>query len=111
MKKQTLMIAGMTAMFYLTGCDVKDPQQLSQIESDQVKPNVVPEGFKKIISIAKKGDVVIGISTSGTSENVVNALQVASSLGCITIALSGQNAEKVNKISDITLAIFFDFLR
>ena len=79
-----------------------DSSTLTSISNDYGFSNVF---VRQVKAIAKKGDVVIGISTSGTSENVVNALQVASSLGCITIALSGQNAEKVNKISDITLAV------
>lgn len=60
MKKQTLMVAGITAMLCLTACDVKDPQQkVSQTESDQVKSSMMPDGFKKIITVAKKGDEIV----------------------------------------------------
>ncbi|GAC20052.1 M16 family metallopeptidase [Paraglaciecola arctica] len=60
MKKQSLMIAGIAAILCLTACDIKDPQQKSsQIKSDQIKSNVVPEGFKKIITVAKKGDEIV----------------------------------------------------
>jgi zinc protease len=60
MKKQTLMVAGMTAMLCLAACDVKVPQQeISQVESDQVKSNLMPDGFKKIITVAKKDNEIV----------------------------------------------------
>jgi zinc protease len=60
MKKQSLMVAGIAAILCLTACDKKEPQQkISRIESDQIKSNVVPEGFKKIITVAKKGDEIV----------------------------------------------------
>lgn len=65
-------------------------------------------GFKHIFdrqvqALAKHGDVVIGISTSGNSDNVINALQLASELNCRTIGLSGKNGGKMNKICDINI--------
>jgi D-sedoheptulose 7-phosphate isomerase len=43
---------------------------------------------RQISGLAKKGDLVIGLSTSGTSLNVLNALKKASSIGCYTVLLT-----------------------
>ena len=59
---------------------------------------------RQVEGLANKGDVVIGISTSGNSINVINALKVASKLNCITIGFSGQNGGEMNKICNINLA-------
>jgi D-sedoheptulose 7-phosphate isomerase len=58
---------------------------------------------RQIEAIAKKNDVVIGISTSGESTNVVNALKLSSKLGCATIGLSGQNGGEMNNICDLNI--------
>jgi D-sedoheptulose 7-phosphate isomerase len=65
-------------------------------------------GYKLIFSrqleaISKKGDVVIGLSTSGSSENVINALKLATVLGCSTIGFSGKKIGIMNQICDVTL--------
>ena len=65
-------------------------------------------GYKLIFSrqleaISKKGDVVIGLSTSGSSENVINALKLATKLGCVTIGFTGKKIGMMNHICDITL--------
>lgn len=65
-------------------------------------------GFENIFSrqieaYAKKSDVLIGISTSGNSANVINAIKKAKGLGCYTIALSGKGGGKLKEISDISL--------
>ena len=59
---------------------------------------------RQVEALANKGDVAIGISTSGNSINVINALKVASKLNCNTIGLSGQNGGEMNKICNINLA-------
>lgn len=45
---------------------------------------------RQIEALAQPGDVVIGISTSGTSKNVLLGLQAANKRGCITIAFTGE---------------------
>lgn len=47
----------------------------------------------------KKGDVVIGISGSGNSENVVRALKYANEQGGITVALSGYDGGKIKSLA------------
>jgi len=58
---------------------------------------------RQVEAIAKKGDVLIGISTGGISDNVINALKLANTLGCKTIGLSGKNGGKFNALCDINL--------
>ncbi|PKG97808.1 pitrilysin family protein [Paraglaciecola sp. MB-3u-78] len=60
MKKQILMVAGMTAILSLAACDVIDPKQaMTQTDSEQTKSKVIPEGLKKITSVAKKVDEIV----------------------------------------------------
>lgn len=51
------------------------------------------------------GDVLIGLSTSGNSQNIINAFQQAQELGLITIALTGESGGKLKSISDYLLAV------
>ena len=60
---------------------------------------------RQVEAIANSGDVAIGISTSGKSENVISALKLASKLNCKTIGFSGQNGGEMNKICNINIAI------
>ena len=58
---------------------------------------------RQIEALANKGDVVIGISTSGKSLNVISALKIASKLECITIGFSGRDGGEMNEICNINL--------
>jgi len=50
--------------------------------------------------ICEPGDVLIGISTSGNSANVVNAFEAARKLGVTTIGLTGDQGGKMRELSD-----------
>jgi D-sedoheptulose 7-phosphate isomerase len=58
---------------------------------------------RQVEAIVKQGDVVIGISTSGKSPNVITAMKRANNLGAITVALTGANAEKMR--ADYVIAV------
>lgn len=58
-----------------------------------------------VLGYAKKDDILLGLSTSGNSKNVVNAMDVAKSLGINTIGLTGQNESKISSIADITIKV------
>lgn len=60
---------------------------------------------RQVESLVKSTDLVIGISTSGNSENVLRGIKLAKKIGAITIGLTGSNPNKLEKISDITLKI------
>ena len=58
-----------------------------------------------IKAAGKKNDVLIGISTSGNSANIVNALVEAKKQGMITIAFTGSKIGKVDDIVDICIKV------
>jgi len=60
---------------------------------------------RQVEALANPGDVIIGISTGGTSLNVINAMKLALSMGCIGIGLSGKDGGDMNKICDLNLII------
>ena len=60
---------------------------------------------RQVKALAQKGDVVIGISTGGTSANIVNALISANDIGCKTIGFSGKDGGEFNKICDVNLLV------
>ncbi len=58
---------------------------------------------RQIEAFVHEGDVVVGITTSGNSQNIVLALEEAKRLGATTIAFSGNGGGKVAEVADITL--------
>ena len=56
-------------------------------------------------SLVSKGDVVIGISTSGKSKNVEEGIKTAKNLGAITIGLLGGEGGIISKIVDIPIIV------
>lgn len=53
-----------------------------------------------IKGIGNAGDVLIGLSTSGNSKNIVNAFEIAKEKQMITIAFTGSSGGKLKKLSD-----------
>ncbi|NLJ83063.1 MAG: SIS domain-containing protein [Bacteroidales bacterium] len=53
----------------------------------------------------KKGDVLIGLSTSGNSENILNTFVTAKDKGIFTIAMTGESGGKLKNITDILLNV------
>jgi D-sedoheptulose 7-phosphate isomerase len=51
------------------------------------------------------GDVVVGISTSGTSKNVLAALEAAKEQGCRTVGLLGRGGGTIAGIADLALVV------
>lgn len=60
---------------------------------------------RQIEAKAKTGDVLIGITTSGTSKNVIEAFKSAKERKVITIAFTGMNTEIIKKYSDFVVAV------
>lgn len=60
---------------------------------------------RQIEAIGRKGDVAIGISTSGQSGNVLKALEVARANGLKTAGLSGKNGGKMPALCDALLIV------
>lgn len=60
---------------------------------------------RQLEALANKIDVVIAISTSGNSKNIINALKVANQIGCKTIGLSGGTGGKLKEICSVNIAV------
>ncbi|HLO27051.1 MAG TPA: D-sedoheptulose 7-phosphate isomerase [Geobacteraceae bacterium] len=60
---------------------------------------------RQVEALAQTGDVVIGISTSGSSANVHKALLLAGELGCRTVGLLGRDGGTIAGITDINLTV------
>jgi D-sedoheptulose 7-phosphate isomerase len=60
---------------------------------------------RQIQSIGMKGDVFIGISTSGRSKNLVKALATAREKGIVTVGLTGQTGGDMRALCDICLRV------
>lgn len=60
---------------------------------------------RQVDGLAVKGDVVIGISTSGNSANVIKGLIMAKEKGCTVVGFSGSNGGKMNDCCDNNLVI------
>ena len=60
---------------------------------------------RQVEALAQKGDLLIGISTSGNSKNVINALKVAREMGCKTLGLTGRDGGAMNDLCDVNLVV------
>lgn len=58
-----------------------------------------------IDGIANEGDIVVGLSTSGNSGNIVKAFDVARGKGVITVGLTGKDGGKMKPLSDFLLNV------
>ena len=67
-------------------------------------------GYEKVFqrqveALCSKGDVVVGISTSGSSKNVCAALEAARQMGAFTVAFTGESGEEIAAIAHLSLRI------
>ena len=58
-----------------------------------------------VYALGRPGDVVLGLSTSGNSKNVVYAMQVAKAMGLKTIALTGAKESKLSDLCTCTVKV------
>jgi D-sedoheptulose 7-phosphate isomerase len=63
---------------------------------------------QQVFGYGKPGDVLLGISTSGNSRNVVHALQVARALGLHTVGLSGRDGGEMKGLCDAAIVVPWD---
>jgi len=64
------------------------------------------EVFKRQVeALARPGDILIGISTSGNSTNVVRALEAGRAIGVTTIGLLGRDGGEISKLVDLALTV------
>ncbi|MEP6986789.1 MAG: SIS domain-containing protein [Chloroflexota bacterium] len=60
---------------------------------------------EQLIPLVRKGDILIGISGSGNSKNVIKAVEVAKAAGAITVGFSGYDGGKLAPAVDISVHI------
>lgn len=60
---------------------------------------------RQVAGLAVYGDVLIAISTSGNSENVNRACEVARDKGCSVVALSGKGGGALNALADVSIVV------
>jgi len=84
----------------LAAISISDPSHISCVANDY--------GYEYVFSryleaLGKTGDVLLGISTSGNSENVIKAVELAKSKGIRTIVLTGKTGGKLATLSDLEI--------
>lgn len=70
---------------------------------NDVEPDLVYA--QMVFGYAREGDLLIAISTSGNSKNVVNAAKCAKALGISTLALTGKAESALSEICDCTIKV------
>lgn len=73
---------------------------ISAFEND-VDPELIYA--QQVLAYGKPGDVLIGISTSGSAKNVAAAVMTANSLGLHTIGLTGKDGGKLAQLAQLSL--------
>lgn len=60
---------------------------------------------RMVQGIGRKGDVLVGLSTSGNSPNIVKAFETARTKGMITIGFTGASGGKMKELSDLLINV------
>ncbi len=60
---------------------------------------------RQVEGVGQAGDVLIGLSTSGNSKNIVKVMQLAKTMGIITVALTGQGGGEMKEVADFCIAV------
>jgi len=60
---------------------------------------------RQVKAHGRAGDLLIGISTSGNSKNVLNAMEAAREIGMKTVAMTGESGGKMAEIADVLLNV------
>lgn len=86
----------------LAGIAISDPSHITCTANDY--------GFDFIFSrfvegLGNPGDVLLGISTSGNSANVINAVEAAKAKGMKTIVLTGKDGGKLGSMADLEIRV------
>jgi len=64
------------------------------------------EVYARLIKgIGRKGDVLVGLSTSGNSKNVIRAFETAREMGIITVGLTGETGGRLPDLSDFIINV------
>src|SRR5690554_6154087 len=79
---------------------ISDPSHLSCVANDYGYAYV----FSRYVEgVGRKGDVLLAISTSGNSENIINAIKAAKTKGMKVIGLTGKDGGKMANLCDVEI--------
>lgn len=81
---------------------ISDPSHLSCVSNDF--------GYEYVFSryvegVGQEGDVLLGLSTSGNSQNIINAFNAAKEKGMKTVALTGKDGGKLGPMADVEVRV------
>jgi D-sedoheptulose 7-phosphate isomerase len=79
-----------------------DTSALTAIANDYAYAEVFA---RQLSGIGKAGDVLVALSTSGNSENVLRAVATAQEMGIATIGLSGRRGGKLREACDVCICV------
>ena len=60
---------------------------------------------QQVVAFGKPNDILLGISTSGNSQNIVHAVKAANALGLHTIGLTGESGGSLSSICELTIKV------
>lgn len=60
---------------------------------------------RQLHGIGRRGDVLVGLSTSGTSRNVVRAFEVAANIGITRIAMTGETESPMSELAEVVVKV------
>ena len=84
----------------IAALSISDPSHLSCVANDFGYAFV----FSRYVeSLGQEGDVLLAISTSGNSENILNAIQAAQKKGMKVIGLTGKSGGKMAELCDVEI--------
>lgn len=82
----------------LGGCGALATAYINDVESDSLYA-------QQLLGLGKKGDVFIGISTSGNSRNILDAAVLARAIGMTVIGLTGKDGGKLKNYTDVIVPV------
>ncbi len=81
---------------------ISDPSHISCVSNDFGYEHV----FSRYVEgLGREGDVLLGISTSGNSGNVIKAVETAKTIGMTTVVLTGNDGGKLAGLADIEIRV------
>ena len=75
---------------------------LTAVSNDDCFENIFE---RQIEGLAKKGDVLIGITTSGNSSNVIKGLKKGKKIDTINIVFTGESSDEIQKFADYIISV------
>lgn len=79
-----------------------DPSHVTCVSNDYGFDEIFS---RQLIGLGRKGDLLLGLSTSGNSKNVIKAFEAARSNGIKTVALLGRDGGTLKNLADLSIVV------